>query len=239
MTTRHVLQVLDRVLRLPRRVRWPVAGALLRARLAAVGPNFVCDPLDSHFLTPATLRVGRNVFFNGGAHVSGDITIGDNVLFGPGVTLLSGNHLFAIKGHSIAQLRMSATNPEDTEEMVIEDEVWVGAHATLLGGIRVGLGAVIGAATVVTRSVPPFVIAAGNPGVAVRRIFADEDLLEHLDFLGYDASRAATVLARRQQAAGVATLPTIDYSERYRAVAPPPRPNRHQPKAAYEAPPEL
>ena len=47
--------------------------------------------------------------------------------------------------------------------VVIEDEVWIGAHAIILPGTRVGRGAVIGAGSVVTRDIPPYAVAYGVP----------------------------------------------------------------------------
>ena len=52
----------------------------------------------------------------------------------------------------------------DHEEVVIEDDVWVGANAVIMPGVRIGKGAIISASTVVMKSVPPYAIMAGNPG---------------------------------------------------------------------------
>ena len=49
----------------------------------------------------------------------------------------------------------------------IEDDVWIGFNSTILKGTRIGRGAIIGAATLVTRDVEAFTIVAGNPGVVV------------------------------------------------------------------------
>lgn len=49
------------------------------------------------------------------------------------------------------------------KEVVIEDDVWIGAHATILKGVRIGRGAVVGAGAVVTRSVPEYSVVAGVP----------------------------------------------------------------------------
>ena len=52
-------------------------------------------------------------------------------------------------------------------DIVIEDDVWIGAQAIILGGVRIGAGAIIGAAAVVDQDVPPYAIFAGNPGRVV------------------------------------------------------------------------
>ncbi len=57
---------------------------------------------------------------------------------------------------------------DPTEDgIVIEDDVWIGAQATILGHLRIGAGAIIGAAAVVRENVPPLSICAGNPGRVV------------------------------------------------------------------------
>ncbi|MEV7663036.1 DapH/DapD/GlmU-related protein [Paenarthrobacter sp. NPDC089316] len=53
-------------------------------------------------------------------------------------------------------------------EVVIEDDVWIGARAIILPGVRVGRGSVVAAAAVVTKSVPPFSVVAGNPARVVK-----------------------------------------------------------------------
>ena len=54
--------------------------------------------------------------------------------------------------------------------IVIEDRVWIGINSTVLPGVRIGYGAIIGAQSVVTRDVPPMTIAAGNPARIIRKI---------------------------------------------------------------------
>ena len=55
-----------------------------------------------------------------------------------------------------------------SQPVVIEDEAWIGAQVTILAGVRIGRGAVIGAGSVVTSDVPPATIVAGNPARVVR-----------------------------------------------------------------------
>jgi maltose O-acetyltransferase len=57
---------------------------------------------------------------------------------------------------------------KDSQPVVIEDDVWLGARVIILPGIRVGHGAVIGAGAIVTKDVPPFAICVGNPARVIR-----------------------------------------------------------------------
>ena len=54
--------------------------------------------------------------------------------------------------------------------VVIEDKVWIGINATILPGVRVGYGAIIGANSVVTKDVPPMTVVAGNPARTIKEL---------------------------------------------------------------------
>lgn len=58
----------------------------------------------------------------------------------------------------------------ENKPIVIDDCVWLGANVTVCPGVTIGEGAVIGAGSVVTRDIPPYVIAVGNPCRALREI---------------------------------------------------------------------
>ena len=52
---------------------------------------------------------------------------------------------------------------------MIEDDVWIGRRAIIMGGVTIGKGAVIGAGSVVTKDVPPYCVAAGNPAIVRKK----------------------------------------------------------------------
>jgi acetyltransferase-like isoleucine patch superfamily enzyme len=56
--------------------------------------------------------------------------------------------------------------------IVIEDDVWIGAGAIVVGGVTIGAGSIVGAGAVVTRSIPPMTVAAGNPARTLGRVGA-------------------------------------------------------------------
>lgn len=79
---------------------------------------------------------------------SGKITIGKNVMFGPKCSLFAENHIFSdtevdIKSQGVAQ-----------KGITIEDDCWIGSNVTILDGVTIGKGSVIGAGTLVTKDVP-------------------------------------------------------------------------------------
>ena len=90
----------------------------------------------------------------------GGITIGNDVFVGPKVNLITINHDLDPDNRSATYGR----------PIVIEDKVWIGIGATILPGIKIGYGAVIGAGSVVTKEVPPMTIVAGNPARIIKNI---------------------------------------------------------------------
>ncbi len=143
------------------------------------------------------IELGNNVFIGSKAQFSGTIRIGNNVMFGPGVTIMGGDHLFGIKGQSVRFLK--PLNNENNRDVMIEDEVWCGANVTILKGVILGMGCVVGAGSVVTRAVPPYTVAVGNPTRCVKKIFPDVDLLEHLNLIGFNYEVADQIVRRRNK----------------------------------------
>jgi len=88
----------------------------------------------------------------------GAVKMGDNVMMGPDVIILSRDHLFQSR---IIPMRMQGA--AEDKPVVICDDVWIGARAILLPGVHVGKGAIIGAGAVVTKNVPEYAIVGGNP----------------------------------------------------------------------------
>lgn len=187
------LHTLDRMI-------WRLRDAALRQRLGRVGRDFVFDPVTSKFVTPALFIAGDDCFLNAYAHVSGEVRLGDRVLVGPGVKLLSGNHLYGVPGYHARFLKASADNPELLEKLVVESDVWIGAGAIVVGGVTLGAGSVLAAGAVASRDVPPYVVATGAPARPIRRIFDDATLTAHLRALGTPPQEITALLARRRAA---------------------------------------
>ncbi len=73
---------------------------------------------------------------------------------------------------------------ESRGDIVVEDDVWIGFGATILSGVHIGQGAVIGAGAVVTKDVPPYCVVGGNPAKMIRYRFK-EPVIEYLKTLDY------------------------------------------------------
>ena len=79
---------------------------------------------------------------------SGFIKIGNNVMFGPKVSLFAENHNFSNKDIDI---KLQGTNKKG---ITIEDNCWIGSNVIILDGVTIGAGSVIGAGTIVTKDIP-------------------------------------------------------------------------------------
>jgi acetyltransferase-like isoleucine patch superfamily enzyme len=109
------------------------------------------------------IRVGRNVFINQNCTIYdlGGVDIGDDVLIGPNVSIIT-------SGHPIEPSRRR--DGVTAAPIVIERNVWIAAGATIIGGVTVGENSVVAAGAVVTKDVPPNSLVAGVPAKVIRSL---------------------------------------------------------------------
>jgi acetyltransferase-like isoleucine patch superfamily enzyme len=109
------------------------------------------------------IRLGRNVFINQNCTMYdlGGIDIGDDVMIGPNVSLLTSSHPIEPSQRREAVI---------AEPIVIGRNVWIAAGVTIIGGVTIGENSVVAAGSVVTRDVPANVLVAGNPARVIRAI---------------------------------------------------------------------
>lgn len=133
-----------------------------------------------HFLISKTLSdIGRDCFFAMGVETryGKNIRIGDHciinkrvLLDGRGGSLTLGNNVDIAQEVNIWTLSHDPQDDQHTTrgaDVVIEDYVWLASRATILPGVRIGRGAVVGAGSVVTRDVAPMSIVGGVPAVKI------------------------------------------------------------------------
>ena len=112
------------------------------------------------------VKIGPDAFINANATFVDTclITIGARTLVGPNCSFYSGTHPLD------PALRSGIEGPELGKEITIGEDCWLGGNVIVLPGVRLGKGVTIGAGSVVTRDVPAFHVAAGNPARVLRRI---------------------------------------------------------------------
>lgn len=120
-------------------------------------PNFTCE-------FGKNITLGNDLYINFGCILldCGQITVGNNTLLGPNVSMYSGNHALDAEERIAGALI--------PKPITIGDRVWIGGGSTILGGVTIGNDVVIGAGSVVTKDIPSGVVAAGNPCKVIRKI---------------------------------------------------------------------
>ena len=122
---------------------------------ARIGAN--CN-ICSHCFIENDVIIGNNVTIKNGVFIWDGIRIEDDVFIGPGVTFINDKY------------PRSKRYPEKFLQTIIRKGASIGANATIMGGIVIGEGAMIGAGSVVTRDVPPGELWVGNPARFVRKV---------------------------------------------------------------------
>lgn len=123
----------------------------------------------------ASIRIGKRTFMSGQIIAADHVSLGDDILISWGVTIVDHNsHSLAFSKRAQDVLRWrNGIKDWSTVEMgpvTIGNKVWVGFNSIVLCGVAIGEGAVIGAGSVVTRDIPAWTVAAGNPARVIKDI---------------------------------------------------------------------
>lgn len=113
------------------------------------------------------IYTGKHVYINFNCVILdvGKVILGDNVMIGPNVSIYAVTHPIVPEPRIGGALDIG-------RDVVIGDNVWIGGSCVINPGVRIGDNSVIGAGSVVTRDIPPNVVAFGNPCKVVRPITA-------------------------------------------------------------------
>ena len=136
---------------------------ILKNLLAEIGENCYIEP-PLHANWGKYTHFGNNVYANFNLTLvdDTDIFVGDNVMFGPNVIIATAGHpVDPPLREKVAQFNIPVR---------IGKNVWIGAGAIVLPGVTIGDHSVIGAGSVVTKDIPPNVVAVGNPCRVLREI---------------------------------------------------------------------
>lgn len=134
-----------------------VEELLGKSEKAFINPPFYCD-YGSH------IEVGKNFFANYNCTIIdvAKVRIGDNCMLAPNVAIYTAGHpVHPDSRNSLYEYGV---------EVTIGDNVWIGGNAVILPGVKIGSNTVIGAGSVVTKDIPDWVVAGGNPCKVIRKI---------------------------------------------------------------------
>lgn len=146
-----------------------IRASIVRKMMNITGKNV---SISSHVIikNPQNISVGNDVTINEYSFISGagKLEIGDNVLIGHGVSIITSSHVF--KDNTIPIRIQGITK----SKVIIEDNCWIGAKATILPGVVIAKGTIVGAGAVVTKNTLPYSIVTGIPA----KMIIDRNILE-------------------------------------------------------------
>ncbi|MEK3886738.1 sugar O-acetyltransferase [Bacillus sp. FSL K6-3431] len=142
---------------------------LLKKMFAKIGENCYIEPPFHANWGGKNVHFGNDVYANFNLTLVDDcdIFVGNNVLFGPNVTVSAGTHPIHPK--------LRSKQAQYNVPIHIGNNVWIGANSVILPGVHIGENTVIGAGSVVTKNIPANVVAVGNPCRVIREI-NDKDM---------------------------------------------------------------
>lgn len=132
---------------------WQFGGTIEIGAQSRLSDFSTIDSYGGHINIGLHFYIGRYSLIQG----YGDVSIGNNVMIGPTTSIIASSHTFADLH------RPMRYQPVDARPVSIDDDVWIGAGARILGGVTIGRGAVVGAGSVVTSDIGEGEIRAGVP----------------------------------------------------------------------------
>ena len=128
----------------------------------SVGENSIIEDFSLIANACGDVIIGKKVLIGCGSKITGPVTFGDNILLAQNVVISGLNHDFDDINTPIVHQGFSV------KTIFIEDGAWIGAGAIITAGVRIGKNSVVGAGSVVTKNIPDYSVAVGNPAKVVK-----------------------------------------------------------------------
>lgn len=161
-----------------------IDGFFSRFRLGACGKNtiivgYIDGFLKNVFVGTNSHIAEKNVFFCSRAK----IYVGNHVMLSRDSLFVTGTHRYDIIGRYIESVGNEEKLPENDQDIVIKDDVWIGSKCIILKGVTIGEGAIVASGAVVTKNVLPYSIVGGCPAKVIKMRFSDDEIVEHKKIL--------------------------------------------------------
>lgn len=143
---------------------------------------------NGYILNPEEISLGENIFIGRSFYISANkLSFGSDIMIGPNLLIECSNHRYDTLGKSM----FSYATEKSSKGITIEDDVWLGGNVTILDGVTIGEGCVVGASSNITKSLPPYTICVGNPCKPLKKRFDDIELEKHLTMINsrYDINQ--------------------------------------------------
>jgi acetyltransferase-like isoleucine patch superfamily enzyme len=138
-------------------VRWRTRMDVMPFNDFEIGKDTLIEDFSTINNQVGPVYIGDRSLIGISSVIIGPVKIGNDVMLAQHVVMSGLNHLYEDVNISINQ------QPVKTAEIIIEDEVWIGANVVITAGTRIGKHAVVAAGSVVTKDVPPYSVVVGNP----------------------------------------------------------------------------
>lgn len=131
---------------------------------------------------------GGNIYFGNNVSIGigsifmstrAKIYIGDYVMTGPHITIITGDHRTDLIGRYMISVTDTEKLPENDADVVLSGDNWIGANVTILKGVTIGKGVIIAAGSVVTKDVPAYEIWGGIPAKKLKSRFTEAEITMH------------------------------------------------------------
>jgi len=163
-----------------RAINYSFARPYLKRRLFSCGANFRIG-YSSTVLKPNYISIGDNFFSGPRCYMSANnyskIKVLDDVMFGPEVMVLAGNHDLE---YASAHMIFNTHDNPNSQPIVIESGAWIAARCIIVSGAHISEGAALGAGCLCNSYIPPYVLAVGSPAKKFVRRFKDPSDLENI-----------------------------------------------------------
>ncbi|TKC09319.1 acyltransferase [Pedobacter frigoris] len=144
------------------KIRWSTRMDVLPFNEFMLGRNAVIEDFTTINNGVGAVTIGDNTLIGMGNVVIGPVSIGDDVIIAQNVVMSGLNHEYQNINLPILK------QPVSTALITIENECWIGANAVITAGITIGKHSVVAAGSIVTKSIPPYSVVAGNPARIIK-----------------------------------------------------------------------
>lgn len=134
-----------------------------------------------NFCNPKNIYLGQNIGLGPKANISAlnaKFICKGHCAIAEGLTVHTGNHARIVGMYVTDITEANKPNGYD-QDVIVEEDVWIGCNVTLLSGVTVGRGTTIAAGAVVTKSMPPYCVCGGVPAKFIKFYWSIDQIIEH------------------------------------------------------------
>lgn len=174
------MEIIENLKKYRRALMWIKRAFVSKKELGSCGQNSVLEQ-------PVFIENPQNVFLDKNSRIRNycsiinspeeKVIIKKYSVLAASVTIITNSHRSTV---GVPHFLLVGSHINDKSgDVIIEEDVWIGANVTILAGVTIGRGAVIGAGAIVTKDIPPYALAIGIPAKIVATIFNLNDILKH------------------------------------------------------------